>query len=154
MQNRTSIFDIDDFSLGKKLGMLGKLYHSALTKKLRHIGIERYFSLLVLLDNLGPKCSQKHIAEALHTDKATMVGIIDSLTYSGFIKRTRNPNDRREYWVQLTNKAKKHINEIKRTIHEMNTMLLKGIKPDDTIIINKYLEIMYENVWKEITNNL
>jgi DNA-binding MarR family transcriptional regulator len=155
MQHKNiSIFDIEGFSLGKKFRLLGKLYQSVLTKKLKHIGIEKYFSVLVLLDNIDAQCSQKLIADVLLTNKTTMVSILDDLVENGFIKRIKNPNDRREHWIQLTNKAKKYLPEIKKAINETNNLIIEGICLADANRIEEYLEIMYRNVLGEINNTL
>src|SRR5579872_1106126 len=114
-KNEFSIFDITEFSFGRKFGLLGKLYFAELARSLKHLEIERNFSVLLLIDKMGNQCSQKFIADTLHIDKTMMVGVIDDLSEKKFIKRIQNPSDRREYWIQLTDKAKKHMPDIKET---------------------------------------
>ena len=146
IQEKISIFDVDDFSIGRKLGTLGKLYHSVLVKELKHLGIERHFSILVLLDRIGSKCSQKFIADTMHIDKAMMVGVLDNLVEKGFIRRVKNPSDRREYWIQLTGKGKRCMPEIKATVCKINDLVMKEISSYEVNRIQEYLRIMYENV--------
>src|ERR1700722_13712142 len=120
-----SIFEFEDFSFGKKFGLLGRLYLSALSKQLKHLGLEKHFSVLVLIDKIGNHCSQKFIADTLHIDKTMMVGVLDDLGKKGFIKRTQNPSDRREYWIHLTPKGEKSIPEIKAAINGLNKSIMK-----------------------------
>lgn len=141
-----SIFELPEFSFGRKFGLLGRLFFIELSKNLRHLGIERSFSVLVLIDKVGNQCSQKFIANTLHIDKATMVGVIDDLSKKGFIKRTQNPDDRREYWIQLTDKGKKHIPEIKDTVKRMNNATLKGLTEAEIKKFHKQLQLIYNNV--------
>lgn len=146
MAKQSTIFDFEDFSFGRKFGMLGKLYVTQLAKSLKHLGIERQFSVLVLLDKMGSKCSQKVIGEMLHIDKAMMVGVIDGLSKKGFIKRTQNPNDRREYWIQLTARGKESMPEILDTVRRLNKSIMKGIPQTEVKKLHCQLETIYKNL--------
>ena len=141
-----SIFDITEFSLGRKFGLLGRLYFSVLSKKLEHLGLEKHFSVLVLLDKMGEHCTQKFIANALHIDKTMMVGVLDDLGKKGFIKRTQNPSDRREYWIQLTPRAKAHMPEIRKVVNTLNKEIMKGLDAEEVKNFHKYLGSIYRNV--------
>ncbi len=145
-QVKQTIFDFEDFSFGRKFGMLGKLYVTQLAKSLKHLGIERQFSVLVLLEKMGNQCSQKVIGEMLHIDKAMMVGVIDDLSKKGFIKRTQNPNDRREYWIQLTEKGKESMPEILATVRRLNKSIMKGIPQTEVKKLHSQLETIYKNL--------
>jgi DNA-binding MarR family transcriptional regulator len=46
--------------------------------------------------------SQQAIGERLRIDRTTMVSLIDDLERGGYVKRERNPNDRRAYVITLT----------------------------------------------------
>lgn len=128
--------------------MLGKLYFAELCRSLKHLEIERNFSVLVLIDKMGDRCTQKFIADALHIDKTMMVGVIDDLSKKKFIKRTQNPSDRREYWIQLTDKAKKHMPEIKETVRRINKATLNGLSEPEAVKFYKQLQLIYQNVKK------
>ena len=141
-----SIFDIEEFSFGRKFGLLGRLYLSVLAKRLKHLGIEKHFSVLVLLNKMGDKCTQKFIADTLHIDKTMMVGVIDNLGSKGFIKRTQNPSDRREYWIQLTPKAKKHLPEIKKTVNTINREIMKELNSSEVKDFHNRLKAIYKNI--------
>ena len=141
-----SIFDIAEFSFGRKFALLGVLYFSLLSDRLKHLGIEKNFSILVLIDKMGDHCSQKFIAETLHIDKTIMVGILDDLTELGFIKRTQNPSDRRQYWIQLTEKGKAHMPEIKNVVAKLNESVLDGFNATEAAKFQKQLQLIYRNI--------
>lgn len=143
-----TIFDFPDFSFGRKFALLGRLYFNVLRDKLKHLEIEKQFSVLVLLDKMGDNCTQKFIADSLHMDKTMMVGVIDELSKRGFITRTQNPADRREYRIQLTAKAKKHMPEIKGTVKKLNESALTGFKQAEIEDFHKKLSLMYKNIKK------
>jgi len=141
-----SIFEIEEFSFGRKFGLLGRLYHTFLAENLKHLGIQKHFSVLVLLDRMGDHCSQKFIADTLHIDKTMMVGVLDDLGSKGFIKRISNPSDRREYWIQLTPKAKKHMPEIKKTVNTINKTILKELTSKEIKDFHNRLNTIYHNL--------
>jgi len=145
-QKEISIFEIEEFSFGRKFGLLGRLYLSVLAEKLKHLGIKKHFSILVLLDKMGDQCSQKFIADTLHIDKTMMVGMMDDLGSKGFIKRTVNPLDRREYRIQLTPKAKKHMPEIKKTVSEINKIIMKELSDNEIKAFHSRLNAIYKNI--------
>ena len=141
-----SIFDIPEFSFGRKFGLLGNLYFSVLSERLKHLGIEKNFSILVLIDKMGDHCSQKFIAETLHMDKTMMVGVLDHLEALDFIKRTQNPSDRRQYWIQLTEKGKAHMPEIREVVYTLNESVLAGLSPSEAVKFQKQLQLIYKNI--------
>jgi DNA-binding MarR family transcriptional regulator len=51
--------------------------------------------------------SQQAIGEQLRIDRTTMVALIDELEELGYVKRARNPEDRRAYVITLTPSGKK-----------------------------------------------
>ena len=141
-----SIFEIEEFSFGRKFGLLGRLYLSVLAEKLKHLGIKKHFSVLVLIDKMGDHCSQKFIADTLYIDKTMIVGVLDDLSSKGFIKRIKNPDDRSEYWIQLTPKAKKHLPEIKKTMNTINSTILKELNSKEVKEFHTRLNAIYNNI--------
>ncbi len=137
--------------MGRKFSLLGKLYLAQLARNLKHLGIEKQFSILVLLDKMGSKCSQKVVGEMLHIDKTLMVGVMDDLLKKGFIKRSQNPNDRREYWIQLSAKGKKCIPAILETVHRLNKHIKNDFSKAEEKKLNAQLETIYKNL-KDISN--
>ena len=54
-----------------------------------------------------------------------MVGILDTLSERGLLKRKRSPHDRREYYVQLTQKGLEMLAEIRRMAFEVENLYQK-----------------------------
>jgi DNA-binding MarR family transcriptional regulator len=71
-------------------------------ERLSPLGITaREFGVLTLLARAG-QLSQQAIGEQLRIDRTTMVAMVDVLEQAGFVRRERNPTDRRAYAVKLT----------------------------------------------------
>ena len=108
--------------LGRSLALLAKTYFGALTKRLEHLEVERYYSILILIEDADKGCTQQFICDHLKIDKVSMVRILDYLTQKKYVKKVQNPEDRREYFVQLTPKAKKVMPEIHAAIDGLNEL--------------------------------
>ena len=66
------------------------------------LGIDgRHFGVLAVLTELGP-VSQQTLADILVVDRSTMVCFVDELERNGYVRRGRNPSDRRAYAIELT----------------------------------------------------
>jgi DNA-binding MarR family transcriptional regulator len=61
--------------------------------------------VLQMLDAVGP-CSQQTLSEELRIDRSVMVGICDDLEQAGYVRRERNPRDRRSYAVTITDSGR------------------------------------------------
>ena len=66
------------------------------------LGIDgRHYGVLAVLSELGP-VSQQALADILAVDRSTMVAFVDELEEKGYVRRGRNPSDRRAYAIELT----------------------------------------------------
>ncbi|MBC7425716.1 MAG: MarR family transcriptional regulator [Bacteroidia bacterium] len=132
--------------LGTTLGIITKKYCGVLSKSLQHLELERYYSVLLLLDNCNVPVSQQYIADYLFIDKASLVRIMNYLVDSGMLDRKPNANNRREYVVTLTAKAKKAIPEIKETVIAVNRNIFKGFTKQDKVSIFELLSRVSKNL--------
>ena len=66
------------------------------------LGIDgRHYGILAALSELGA-VSQQTLADIFAVDRSTMVGFVDELERKGYVRRGRNPCDRRAYALELT----------------------------------------------------
>lgn len=126
-QNMESSF-CASLPLGQHLAILTKSYYAALTKRLEHLDLERYFSVLILIECMEEKgCTQQFICDHLKIDKVSMVRILHYLQEKHYIRKVVNPTDRREYFVELSEKARQILPEIHQAIKEVNEAAFKGL---------------------------
>mgnify|MGYP002631737125 FL=1 len=116
-----------ELPLWLQLNKVSKKYMDALSSRLSHLGIRRHFFLLVAIGEGNRKLSQQELADLLETDKVNMVGILDSLTKSGFIKRAPSKEDRRKHLITLTPKASQALPRIKKEISDLNQRALSAL---------------------------
>ena len=132
--------------LGRTVTKVTKKYFGALSKKLEHLGIDRHFSPLVVIDKTKEKCTQQYLSDLLNIDKVAMVRILDYLVKRGMIIRAVNPSDRREHILQLTPKAKKIMPQIHSGIAEMNQTAFKGLTKNEQELFHTLLETILKNL--------
>jgi DNA-binding MarR family transcriptional regulator len=113
--------------LGRSLAILTKNYYGALTSKLAHLDIDRHFSILILIESLESGCSQQFICQQLNIDKVSMVRMIHYLIEKKYISKIVNKDDKREYLLHLTKKARTALPQIHRAIHELNQAVFKDL---------------------------
>jgi len=66
------------------------------------LGIDgRHYGVLAVLSELGA-VSQQTLSDILAVDRSTMVAFVDELEAKGYVRRGRNPSDRRAYAIELT----------------------------------------------------
>lgn len=66
----------------------------------------------------GTPMSQRQLAELLLIDASDMVRILDSLEDHGWVKRDRDPNDRRRQIVTATKKGAKMLSTLASDVEE------------------------------------
>jgi Transcriptional regulators len=116
--------------IGRIMGKISKMFLANLQRNLSHLDIERSFYPLLLIEAGGGKLTQQELANELSCDKVQVVRIIDYLSLNGYVERVQNPKDRRVYELQITDKAREVIPDIKNTIHEVSGKALQGLAPE------------------------
>src|SRR5580698_6792060 len=120
-----------ELPLGRTLNIVGRTYYGALINKLSSTGLDRHYSVLIVIDQEYPNTSQKQIAARMGLDKATITRIINFLIKKKYIARKPNPLDKREYCISLTPMAKQKLPLIRKAIHELNSDCSAGINNAD-----------------------
>ncbi len=83
---------------------------------LRELGIEvRHFGTLAVVSDVGP-CSQQEVASALGVTPPVVVPIVDELESRDFVRRERNPSDRRSYALRLTPGGERTLGEARERL--------------------------------------
>lgn len=113
--------------LGKIFGMMTKKYIAMVTEQLKSMDIERHFYVVHVLATSQEPFTQKGLATYLDIDKTSMVRVVDYLSENGYLRRVPNPLDRREYFIELTNKGLVANGTIELAFDNANNKCLEGI---------------------------
>ena len=93
-------------SLSRRLGFMLVRASAGMTRlgaeTLAPLAIDgRHYGVLAALSELG-RVSQQTLADIFAVDRSTMVGFVDELERKGYVRRGKNPSDRRAYALELT----------------------------------------------------
>ena len=100
-----------------------------------------------------PGRSQDELARALCLDKSTVARTLAHLEKYGYITRTPNEKDKRQYLVHPTEKMLDIYPKVQLTSREWNARLMENVSPEDLEVFHKVLSLMEQNA-KRITKEL
>jgi DNA-binding MarR family transcriptional regulator len=113
--------------LGKYCTDIAKIYLAYLAENLEESGLDRYFYMLLVLDEHSGNITQQQLSELLNCDKVTTLRNLDHLAKLELVERVINQKDRREHLLQVTGKGKKLIPKIRQTYKELELEAFKGM---------------------------
>ncbi|MFE7455507.1 MarR family winged helix-turn-helix transcriptional regulator [Streptomyces sp. NPDC057554] len=95
----------------------------------------------LVLDALtgGDWVSQLDLAERLGINRTIMVGVIDRLEGRGQVLRTRNPDNRRQYILSLTDEGRAAVETGRRAVAERNARLTAVLSAEQVARLNTLL---------------
>jgi DNA-binding MarR family transcriptional regulator len=75
--------------------------------------------------------SQQELSEQLRIDRSVMVGCIDGLEAAGFVRRERNPHDRRAYAVVPTDAGLAALEDVDRGMAARLDLVFGPLSPSE-----------------------
>jgi DNA-binding MarR family transcriptional regulator len=135
--------DID--SLGKFLSIIHRHSRAFMDRRLRHLGFGggQFGFMMMLYKKDG--INQTTLSEKLNLDKTTVTRSIRPLLDNGYMTRERDPEDRREYRLLLTEKGMSIRPELIEVKREMSQQLLEGLTPEERCRLMEMMERIAEN---------
>jgi DNA-binding MarR family transcriptional regulator len=88
------------------------------------IGLRPYHHAILAVLDQGSSETQGAIAEALGYDKGQLVGLLDELEEGGYVKRQRDPADRRRQIVQITPSGRKALERVRQLSQQLEDEFL------------------------------
>lgn len=138
--------DILSLPLGRHFAVLSKIYYGAFTNMLEQPDLDKYFTVLLMIDHLKDRCTQQCLANMGQIDKAQITHILDELTSKQYVVKAQNPRDRREYLIELTAKGKAMIPKIEAVMLQLFEVAMKDTSEEERLIFLKVLEASYKNL--------
>ncbi|MCH0562258.1 winged helix-turn-helix transcriptional regulator [Streptomyces sp. MUM 136J] len=83
--------------------------------------------------------SQLDLAERLGINRTIMVAVIDRLEARGEVQRTRNPDNRRQYVLSLTDRGRRALEERRRAVADRDAQLTAALTPAETARLDELL---------------
>jgi DNA-binding MarR family transcriptional regulator len=93
------------------------LLFDAIGRLLRPLNVSPAGGLMLgLLRDRGPM-SPSELGKRMIVTRATVTGVIDSLEKRGFVRRTRNPTDRRGVVAEITPEGSRVLQQLRVLVH-------------------------------------
>jgi Transcriptional regulators len=131
--------------IGRKMDKIGKMFQAKIQSDLAHLDIDRSFYPLLLIES-GNGITQQELASKLLCDKVQVVRIVDYLSSNGYVERLQNPVDRRKYELTITDKARKVLPDIKKTLENATSVATNGLSESQVNELQNMLVIIERNL--------
>lgn len=128
------------------MGKISKMSQNLLQESLTHLDINRSFYPLLIIE-AGNGITQQQLAQILSCDKVQVVRIIDYLSTNGYVKRIQNKTDKRKYELDITEKAKIVIPDIKKAFENLSAVTLRGLSLNQKDELYNMLTIIESNLF-------
>lgn len=123
-----------------------RMFLKVLNLQLTHMDIDRFYYAILLVEASSSNLTQQELAGKLGCDKVQVVRIIDYLSEKGYVIRIQNTNDRRKHGLQVTEKAKNFIPDIKKAIQNANALVLNNLSEKKIAELYSTLKIIEKNL--------
>lgn len=90
--------------------------------------------------------SLKELERRFEVAQATMAGIASRLEAKGFVEGVINSKDRRVKQIHLTPQGQEFLKKNHQKMEEHNKRLVQGLSEEDLNQLNRYLDIIYQNI--------
>lgn len=133
-------------AIGLFFYLLDKMYNRTLAYELHFTPLDRHFLTLWLIREHNNQISQQELADLLKVDKAAMTRIVRDLEKKGVIVRHENPYDGRSYWLALTRKGERTVQDALEAIEDLYTEVFMGFSKEEEEQFMEMLKRIYRNL--------
>lgn len=142
------------FPFTRYLTCISRQYDGAISSRLKHLDINRYYYPLLLIAEDEHRLTQQMLAERLGIDKVSMARMISYLSKKGYISRKKNPTDRREYMLEVTEKGAVSVPQIKKAFCEANRVAFQGLEVEEVGTFLKCVKTIQANLEEKQALNI
>lgn len=140
-------------SLVEKLGRLHRQWRVIVDAELLPLGLTHpRWTAMWKLWRMGDNTSQKHLADALEIELASLMRTLGQLEEHGLIQRHTCKEDKRVRLVNLTPEGIAIIRQMEARIVQVRTELLAGITPEELALFDSVMERIATNIHDKLTS--
>ena len=122
-----------------QLGVAGSQITQSFSRRIEHVGLShKQVGLLAVVD-AGVATSQREIATRLHVAPSLVVTLVDQLTSTGAVRRTRSRNDRRVQTIEITDEGRRLLKAAIDVASRLDADLRTSLSPDDQQALDRLL---------------
>ena len=122
-----------------QLGVAGSQITQSFSRRIERIGLShKQVGLLAVVD-AGVATSQREIATRLHVAPSLVVTLVDQLTSTGAVRRTRSRSDRRVQTIEITVEGRRLLKAATDIASRLDADLRTTLSPDDQQALDRFL---------------
>ena len=122
-----------------QLGVAGAQITRSFSLLIQHTGLtHKQVGLLAVVD-AGVATSQREIATQLHVAPSLVVTLVDQLTSTGAVRRTRSRSDRRVQTIEITAEGRRLLKAATDVASRLDADLRTTLSPDDQQALDRFL---------------
>ena len=92
-------------------------------------GVTQTQFLVLIAIHAAGRCPMGTLARNMHVQMPTATGIVNRLVRAGYVRRTPDPEDRRQVLVHVTDKGRTFIHDFQGIIRHRWEEVLKALQP-------------------------
>ena len=122
-----------------QLGVTGSQITQSFSRRIEHLALShKQVGLLAVVD-AGVATSQREIATQLHVAPSLVVTLVDQLTRSGAVRRTRSRSDRRVQTIEIKDEGCRLLKAATDVASRLDADLRAPLSPDDQQALDRLL---------------
>jgi MarR family transcriptional regulator for hemolysin len=149
IQDINSLYEL---TLAEKLARVSRLWKMMADRELAPLGLTHpRWTALWKLQRLGDNISQKHLAEALEIELASLMRTLNQLEEQSLITRHCCASDKRARIVSLTEQGRIMIKQMETRILQVRRQLLIHINDEELLKLGQILEQIANNALESLS---
>ncbi|ELV8682778.1 transcriptional regulator SlyA [Vibrio fluvialis] len=149
IQDINSLYEL---TLAEKLARVSRLWKMVADRELAPLGLTHpRWTALWKLRRLGDNISQKHLAEALEIELASLMRTLNQLEEQSLITRHCCASDKRARIVSLTEQGRIMIKQMETRILQVRRQLLIHINDEELLKLGQILEQIANNALESLS---
>ncbi|EOV1094190.1 transcriptional regulator SlyA [Vibrio fluvialis] len=149
IQDINSLYEL---TLAEKLARVSRLWKMVADRELAPLGLTHpRWTALWKLQRLGDNISQKHLAEALGIELASLMRTLNQLEEQSLITRHCCASDKRARIVSLTEQGRIMIKQMETRILQVRRQLLIHINDEELLKLGQILEQIANNALESLS---
>ncbi|EKO3955473.1 transcriptional regulator SlyA [Vibrio fluvialis] len=149
IQDINSLYEL---TLAEKLARVSRLWKMVADRELAPLGLTHpRWTALWKLQRLGDNISQKHLAEALEIELASLMRTLNQLEEQSLITRHCCASDKRARIVTLTEQGRVMIKQMETRILQVRRQLLIHINDEELLKLGQILEQIANNALESLS---
>ena len=136
-----SNWNLED-ELGFKIMRAARYIEKQLNESLYNFGLTLAQGKIILKLGKSDVVNQRTLSESLDVEPATIVRTLDRMERDGFIKRKKNPTDRRVHIIHLTDRARELVPSLEEAIHDAFAQVVGMVDKKSQDIMKEKLDVV------------